>query len=364
MRMVFTFGIEEEFLLMDASTGFPTGAQELTRALISPEHGAFTSSAELLDAQVESSTRVCTTREEALDALLGFRSRLAEAAAAVGVRVAATGAAPRIGEGPPVLNSSDRYRRMGLLTGAVAHEQYVNGTHIHVGIPSRDTGVRVLNGIRPWLALFGAVAANSPYWRGQDSSFASWRMVHYRRWSVQGCPPLFADARDYARRLESLLATDVVLDAGHVGWAARLSESFPTVEVRIADAQLQARDSLLLAILVRALVSTLASAVPALPAAVPDPELLDVGLWQAARFGMNGNLVSHPGGSVPAADHLTALLEFVAPALEEAGDREYAAAGVARVLAGGTGAERQRTAFRSGGYAELTDLYTRSLSAE
>ncbi|MCQ1985303.1 glutamate--cysteine ligase [Arthrobacter sp. zg-Y844] len=364
MRMVFTFGIEEEFLLMDASTGFPTGAQELTRALISPEHGVFSSSAELLDAQVESSTRVCTTREEALDALLGFRSRLAEAAASAGVRVAPTGAAPRIQEGPPVLNSSDRYQRMGILTGAVAHEQYVNGTHIHVGIPSRDTGVRVLNGLRPWLALLGAVAANSPYWRGQDSSFASWRMVHYRRWSVQGCPPLFADAQDYTRRLESLLATDVVLDAGHVGWAARLSDTFPTVEVRIADAQLQARDSLLLATLVRALVATLASAIPAVPAAVPDPELLDVGLWQAARFGMSGNLVSHPGGSLPAADHLSALLEYVAPALEEAGDREYAVAGVARVLAGGTGAERQRTAFRSGGYAGLADLYTRSLSAE
>ncbi|MCC9203566.1 carboxylate-amine ligase [Arthrobacter sp. zg-Y769] len=362
--MVFTFGIEEEFLLMDASTGFPTAAQELTRALISPDQGTFTSSAELLDAQVESSTRVCTTREEALDALLGFRSRLAGAAAATGVRVAATGAAPRIAEGPPVLNSSDRYRRMGVLTGAVAHEQYVNGTHIHVGIPSRDTGVRVLNGLRPWLALLGAVAANSPYWRGQDSSFASWRMVHYRRWSVQGCPPVFADAQDYARRLEGLLATDVVLDAGHVGWAARLSENFPTVEVRIADAQLQAGDSLLLAALVRSLVQTLASDGAAVPAVVPDPELLDVGLWQAARFGMGGNLLSHPGGSVPAAEHLDALLEYVAPALEDAGDSDFVTAGLARVLGTGTGAERQRAAVRSGGYPGLADLYTRSLTAE
>ncbi|MCQ1999221.1 carboxylate-amine ligase [Arthrobacter zhaoxinii] len=363
--MVFTFGIEEEFLLMDARTGLPTGAQELTRALITPEHGSFTTSAELLDAQVESSTRICTTRHEALDALLGFRSRLAAAAAAAGVRVAATGAAPRIADVPPVLNSSDRYRRMGVLTGAVAHEQYVNGTHIHVGIDSRDTGVRVLNGLRPWLALLGAVAANSPYWRGQDSSFASWRMVHYRRWSVQGCPPVFSDAQDYARRLQGLLDTDVVLDAGHVGWAARLSENFPTVEIRIADAQLEARDTLLLAALVRALVDTLASAVPSsVPVAVPDPELLDVGLWQAARFGMHGNLVSHPGGSIPAAEHLSALLEFVAPALEDAGDSDFVASGVARLQGMGTGADRQRAAVRSGGYAELADLYSRSLTAQ
>ncbi|MCC9146493.1 MULTISPECIES: glutamate--cysteine ligase [unclassified Arthrobacter] len=364
--MVFTFGIEEEFLLMDTRTGFPTGARAARRALASPRHSGFSTSAELLDAQVESSTRVCTTRREALDALLGFRSRLAEAAAAAGVLVAATGAAPRIPDSPPVINSSARYRRMGSLAGAVAHEQYVNGTHIHVGIPSRDVGVRVLNGLRPWLALLGAVAANSPYWRGQDSSFASWRMVHYRRWSVQGCPPVFADAEDYARRLAGLLATDVVPDAGHVGWAARLSENFPTVEVRIADAQLQAQDSLLLAVLVRALVDKLASVPTAGPAAgrAADPELLDVGLWQAARFGMGGNLVSHPGGSVPAAEHLAALLDFVAPALDDAGDGDFVAAGISRLLNTGTGAEQQRAAFGSGGYPALTDLYTRSLTAE
>ncbi|KAD4060554.1 YbdK family carboxylate-amine ligase [Arthrobacter yangruifuii] len=362
--MVFTFGIEEEFLLTDARTGLPTGSRELARALMSPEHGSLPSSAELLDAQVEVSTPVCTTRDEALQALLAFRSGLATAAASVGVRVAPTGAAPNIPDAPPVLNSSDRYRRMGLLTGAVAREQYVNGVHVHVGIDSRDTGVRVLNGLRPWLALLGALAANSPYWRGSDSSFASWRMVHYRRWSVQGCPPLFSDALDYARRLDALLlATDVVPDAGHVGWAARLSEHFPTVEVRIADAQLQAGDTVLLAVLVRALVKTLASAEPASGAA-PDPELLDVGLWQAARFGLGGNLVSYPGGSVPAAELLHALLDYVADALEDAGDGEFAAAGIARILATGTGAQRQRAAFHSGGPAGLVDLYSRSLTAQ
>ena len=363
--MVFTFGIEEEFLLLDPLTGLPSGAQEATRAFLAAAPGGFTGSGELLDAQVEGATPICTDRFQALDALLGFRTRLASAAAAAGVSVAVTGAAPRIPATPAVLNASPRYREMGLLTGAVGNEQYVNGTHVHVGIPTREAGVHVLNGLRPWLALLGAVGANSPYWRGGDSSFASWRMVHYRRWSVQGCPPFFKDAGDYERRLANLLATDVVPDAGHVGWAARLSEHFPTVEVRIADAQLQARDSVLLAVLVRALVTTLAAAPGGeAGAAVPDPELLEAGLWQAARFGLGGNLLAHPGGNIPAAGHLAALLDYVGPALEESGDRDFAAAGIARVLSGGTGAERQRTAFRAGGFTALMQLYAGSLDAE
>ena len=391
--MVSTFGIEEEFLLIDPLTGLPAGSPEVMHALHMPPRHGYTASVELLDAQIESSTRICTTREEALDSLLEFRVRLAAAASAAGLAVAATGAAPRILDGPAALTRTDRYRQMGELAGGIVHEQYVNGTHIHIGIPTRDDGVRILNGLRPWLALLGAVGANSPYWHGRDSSFASWRMVHYRRWSVQGCPPLFADAADYARRLQVLLDTDVVPDAGHVGWAARLSENFPTVEVRIADAQLEARDSLLLAAVVRGLVNTLAvtAAAPA-----PDPELLDVGLWQAARFGLTGNLISHPAGSVPAAGHLAALLDFIAPALEETGDSDFVAAGAARLLAAvppvgagarpaagvgtgtgtgadagtgtgadagaGTGAERQRAAFRAGGEPGLASLFARSLT--
>ncbi len=362
--MVLTFGIEEEFLLLDPLTGLPSGAQEPTRAFLSAAPGGFTGSAELLDAQVEGATPICTDRFQALDALLGFRTGLASAAAAAGVSVAATGAAPRIPATPAVLNSSDRYRKMGLLTGAVGNEQYVNGTHIHVGVPSREAGVRVLNGLRPWLGLLGAMSANSPYWRGEDSSFASWRMVHYRRWSVQGCPPFFKDAADYARRLGNLLASDVVPDAGHVGWAARLSERFPTVEVRIADAQLQAQDSVLLAVLVRALVATLADADDdGAGPADPDPELLDAGLWQAARFGLRGNLLAHPGGNTPAAGHLAALLDYVTPALEESGDRDFAAAGIGRVRDLGTGSERQRGAVRTGGFRALMELFARSLGA-
>ncbi|WAP52770.1 YbdK family carboxylate-amine ligase [Arthrobacter sp. ATA002] len=367
-----TFGIEEEFLLTGPNGTAPsTRAAEVISALTPGDGRSFTSPAEFLACQVESTTPICTEPEEALVSLLDFRGRLAAASAEAGLAAAPTGAAPLAAPGPALVSGTLRYQQMSQMAGGVGDEQYVNGTHVHVAVPSREEGVQVLNRLRPWLATLAAVSANSPYWLGRDSRFASWRIIHYRRWSVQGFPPFFRDAADYEARIARLTATDVVLDPGHIGWIARLSNNFPTVEVRVADAQLEARESVLLALMIRGLVTTLLAETAADPEGSPgdlaDPELLDAGLWQAARFGLAGNLLDHGPGGGPgrtAADQVGALLEYVRPALEESGDYPYVRTGIAHVLSAGTGAHRQREAVRRAGFAGLGPLFARSLTAQ
>ncbi|MBD7995426.1 glutamate--cysteine ligase [Arthrobacter sp. Sa2CUA1] len=356
-----TFGIEEEFLLIDPLSGMPAArAAELSGKLAETSALVTTASAEFLASQLETSTIVCESLEQAADALLLSRAHIAEAASASGVGVALTGAAPLIPEPPAEITQSGRYLLMGEVTGAVAGEHYLNGTHIHVGIPDREDRVAALNRIRPWLATLAALSANSPFWRGRDSSFSSWRLIHYRRWSVQGCPPYFADAADYDRRLEHLLATDVVLDAGHIGWAARLSQQYPTLEVRVGDAQLEAQDSVLLAALVRGLVTTVLREPEASPT---DPEMHDAALWQAARYGLDAHLMGLDGVSSPAQAQLDTLLAYIRPALEDAGDLPYVVHGLERLHRTGTGAARQRAAVAQAGWSGLTDLFRRSLAA-
>lgn len=356
-----TFGIEEEFLVVDPVTGLPAArAAELFPGLAALPGPKFTTSAEFLACQLETSTAVCSTLDDAAASLLASRSGIAAAASAAGLGISPAGAAPRIPEAPAELSGGGRYLLMGEVTGAVAGEHYLNGTHVHVAYPDRETGVAVLNHIRPWLAVLAALASNSPFWRGRDTGFSSWRLIHYRRWSVQGCPPLFADAADYDKRLAQLLETDVVLDSGHIGWAARLSQHYPTVEVRVGDAQLEARDSVLLAALVRALVTT---AFEGADSPVHEPEMLDAGLWQAARYGLGGRLMGVHGEFSAAAEQVAALLAYVRPALEAAGDLPYVTAGLQRVLATGTGAQKQRAAAGSGGWEGLSALFSRSLTA-
>ncbi|WP_043446223.1 carboxylate-amine ligase [Arthrobacter sp. L77] len=363
-----TLGLEEEYLLLDPRSGLPAHhAAEVEGMLEShPEVGPDEIQRELLSCQIETATPVCSTLTEAEESLLNFRRRFADAGARTGSIGAATGTAPRIPQAYPELTDKQRYEDLRASAPGIVGDQFVNGLHVHVGVPDPERGVQALNRIRPWIPLLAALGVNSPYWLGRDSGFASWRVIHYRRWAVQGIAPYFADAADYERRITRLAATGAILDRGVLTWVARLSDHYPTLELRACDVQLEAQDSVLLGALTRALVVTELQAAEADTAPlVPDPELLDAALWQAARDGMGRHLVDLATAEpVPAERHLAAFLEHVGPALEAEGDTDWVKAGIETIAERGTGAQRQRRAMHDGGTQALLSLYTETLTFE
>ncbi|WP_434613429.1 carboxylate-amine ligase [Arthrobacter sp. A5] len=360
-----TFGIEEEYLLVDSTTGLPKFSSATVSGFLQASRQVDDDDIqpELLTCQLETSTPPCTTADEALQSLLAFRGQLAKAAYKSLARAAGTGTAPRMAEAPPEITDKRRYHQMRDSARAIVADQYINGLHVHIQIPDKDAGVTALNRIRPWLPAIVALSANSPFWRDRDSGFESWRTVSYRRWPVQGLPPVFKNGADYEARVQHLVDTGVILDRGVITWVARLSENYPTLEVRACDAQLEAHDSVLLAVLLRALVT----------AALSDswqnaeeftPEILDASLWQAARHGLRGQLV-HPetGHLAPAPEVLTTLVKTVEAALHATDDSGFVADGLARIAEHGTGSARQRRAREHGGLPALLDLYAGSLTA-
>ncbi|MFD1211184.1 glutamate--cysteine ligase [Arthrobacter sp. GCM10027362] len=363
-----TIGIEEEYLLLDPHTAKPMAVADAVAAHLegSAQVARGDIQRELLSCQIETATSVCSTLTEAEEYLLNFRRNLDAAARKSGARAAATATAPRIDESYPEVTDKLRYHQLKASAKGIVADQFINGQHVHVQVPDKETGVQALNRIRPWLPAIVALSANSPFWLDRDSGFASWRTISYRRWPLQGCAPLFADAADYERRIQRLVDTSVIIDRGVLTWIARLSDHYPTLEVRAADVQLQAQDAVLLAALVRGLVATaVAEALAGQPCPAPDAEVLDAAVWQAGRHGMSGRLIDPLAGVLlPAAEVVSQLLRHIRPALEEAGDAEWVDASLARVQAEGTGAERQRRAMEQGGLPALLDLYAASLTAE
>ncbi|HEY8294950.1 MAG TPA: glutamate--cysteine ligase [Micrococcaceae bacterium] len=362
-----TFGIEEEYLLLDPATALPRFISEEVRGFLegSPDVANDDIQSELLTCQLETSTPPCHTPAEALESLLTFRTELGKATLKAHARAASVGTAPKMESGFPEVTDKRRYHQLSDSARAIVADQYVNGLHVHVGIPDKEAGAQALNRIRPWLPVIVALGANSPFWQDRSSGFESWRTISYRRWPVQGLPPLFKDAADYEFRVQHLLDTGVIIDRGVITWVARLSEKYPTLEVRAADAQLKARDSVLLATLIRALVtSAVEDADAGRPYADPRPEILDASLWQAARHGLTGQLVDPQTGLLaPADDVVAALLSCVGPALRSAGDEDFAAGELTRLQRDGTGSQRQRRAEETGGLPALLDLYQSSLTA-
>ncbi|MGY1638365.1 glutamate--cysteine ligase [Geodermatophilus sp. SYSU D00742] len=297
---------------------------------------------ELKAQQLEFATRVCADLTDVLTDLRHWRGRADAAARAVGARVAALASSPVDVE--PVTTPGKRYTEMTETFGLTALEQLTCGCHVHVSVEDDEEGVAVLNRIRTWLPVLTALTTNSPFWLGRDSGHASFRSQAWNRWPSSGPTELFADAAAYHRLIAELVATETIVDTGMVYFDARLSERWPTVEVRIADVALRAEDAVTLAGLVRGLVTTAAGEWrDGVPAPAVRSEVIRVAAWRAGRSGLAGDLV-HPrtGRPAPAAEVVAALLDHVRPALAQAGDQQRVADGVAAVLDRGTGAEFQR----------------------
>ncbi|WP_225830723.1 glutamate--cysteine ligase [Streptomyces sp. NK08204] len=361
-----TIGVEEEYLLLDPVTGIPVPYGEKVRmaADVARLTGGQEVQCELLQAQVEVATPVCDSLQEVGGHLLRLRHAMAAGAESHGCRIGAAATPPlRDARHAVAVTDHARYRAMRVQAPQLVTEQLVNGMHVHVGVPSRDAGVQVLNRLRLWLPTLTAMSANSPLWDGHDTGFASWRTVIYSRWPVAGLPPLFRDIKDYERRVQHLLDCALISDTGQLYWQARLSERYPTVEVRCLDVQLRADEAVMLAGVVRALVETaLAEVTTDAPLQDCAPEFLQAAMWHAARHGLSDTLID-PGGAVRHADDmLYRLLRHIAAALEASGDTRQVTALVHRLLQQGTGADQQRVAFATGGPRAAVELIIRESS--
>ncbi|MDT0463320.1 carboxylate-amine ligase [Streptomyces gibsoniae] len=346
-----TVGVEEEYLLIDPVTGRPAARAAKVRAAagLAPYVADAEIQTELLQAQIEVATPVCATLEEVGGHLRRLRHAVAGAARACGCRVMAGGTPPPA-EGLPVpVTDKARYREMQRQAPQLVAEQMVNAMHVHVAVPDRHMGVEVLDRLRMWLPTLTAMSANSPLWERHDTGFASWRTIVFDRWPVSGVPPYFADEADYDRRVGRLLSTGVISDTGQLYWQARLSDNYPTVEIRCLDVQLYADDAVMFAGLMRALADTaMRDAVAGGTAPRDEGEFVRAAMWQAARHGLSGDLIDLRGRRRPADEVVQGLLEHVGTALEEYGDTREVTSLVHRLLERGTSAELQRRTLAEG----------------
>ncbi|HLP23307.1 MAG TPA: YbdK family carboxylate-amine ligase [Microbacteriaceae bacterium] len=358
--MLETFGIEEEFILVDRRTLAPAqiAAGAIRRLGAQTQSGNV--SCEFLPSQLEHSTRVCRDVFEAERCVLSFRNAIAEWADQHDVIAVPSGTPFQVSYEPLALPLA-RYEQIASDVGLIANEQFMNGMHVHIGISSAEEGVRVLNGLRPWLPALLALSTNSPFWAGLDSGHYSWRTIQTRRWTTSGIPPHFTDADDYQRVHDRMIGVGATQHYSKTNWAIRLSEPYPTVEVRVFDMQLTAREAVSIAAILRALAN--AAADGRLQNAPARTAVLDAELWHAARWGLTDGLYEPLSGTHAAAEYVLAtLVRVIKPALERDGSFDYVRPFLREIELGVTGAVRQRASLAQGVPA-LGSLYRSSLVA-
>jgi glutamate---cysteine ligase / carboxylate-amine ligase len=216
--------------------------------------------------------------------------------------------------------------------------------HVHVGMPGPEEAIRACNGVRRHLPLLIGLAANSPWWFGQDSELASARWAIVRSYPTRGVPRAFRDFADYLETVESYLAAAGHDDPTFAWWDVRPHPRLGTVEVREMDAQSSLDDIAGLAALVRGL----AIAAVEEPGADDLPtEAISESCFRAARDGLDATLW-HDGALRPLAEVARAAIGVAAPHTP-GGELDA----IERILRGGNGAHRRRAAHARGGMAAM-----------
>jgi glutamate---cysteine ligase / carboxylate-amine ligase len=168
----------------------------------------------------------------------------------------------------------------------------------------------------------------------------------------------------YRAAAAALVDVGAAFDAGMLYFDARLAQSYPTIEIRVADVCTEIDDVMLIAALCRGLVS---AAAQDWREGVPVPQwrtdVLRAAHWRAARDGLTHQLLDPTDRRTkPVRDVLDALIGRVRPWLEASDDTAAVHHALGRLLAGGAGATRQRAVHESRGSLEavVADLADRT----
>jgi glutamate---cysteine ligase / carboxylate-amine ligase len=340
----YSLGIEEELMILDASTLALVNAIE---AMLEPAPlGEI--KPELMESVLEISTDPCQDITEAGDQLRALRAQVAQTASSKGMAIGSAGTHPFAMWEDQRIVARPRYRDLISALRFVARQELIFGMHVHVGVDNPDKAIHVANGMRVHMPVLLGLSANSPFWRADTTGMASTRTPIFRAFPRVGIPPTYADWADYERRIEFMIAAGVIEDYTYLWHDVRPHPKFGTVEIRVMDSQTHIEHALGLAALVQALVRELAEHFESGQELSSYPfEMLDENKWLAARHGLEGELVDLPSSDRVATRALARrLIDRMREYCQDLGsERELEA--VEDLLARGNGASRQVVVYEA-----------------
>jgi carboxylate-amine ligase len=322
----FTVAVEEEFALLDPATlGLVGRFEELFEAAQATDFAEHVAG-ELIASEIEMRTGRCESFDEVAAKLAERRAQVLELAERHGVVLGATGCHPWSPWQEQRIIDTPHYRRNDELLRYVVWRNNTFGLHVHVGIRGADRAVHVCNALRTYLPDLLALSGSSPFVEGVFTHLHSARtQIFTRMFPRCGVPDAYESWAEYETFLRFLYGTGSVTEHTQLWWSVRLHLAYPTVEIRICDAQPELAEARSLAALAYALTARIARAVDEgeqLP--VHPHRLIEENLWRAIRHGLSGSLIRLGTDRVrPARAALEELVEWVLPVAEELAVAQY-----------------------------------------
>jgi carboxylate-amine ligase len=354
----FTIAVEEEFALLDPATLDLVDRFEEVQAASRDTPLGPNLVGELIASEVEIKTGRAPSFAEIPALMAERRGQLQAIVEPMGIALGATGTHPWADWKEQRIIDTPHYRRNDELLRYVVWRNNTFGLHVHVGIEGADRAIAVHDGLRTLLPELLALSASSPFVEGVDSGLHSARTEIFTRMFPRcGVPDAYGGWQTFEDYIRFLYGTGSMTEHTQLWWSVRPHLAFPTIEIRICDAQPELAEAQALAAFAASLAARIARAnddgepLPDLP-----HRLIEENLWRAIRWGLSGELIDFARGEpVPARARLESLLEWVAPVAEEIGAAPYLA------IPERNAAERQ-IARRSEG-AGFEEIYAEQVAA-
>ena len=342
----FTLGIEEEYMVMDPQTrelrSHEQKIVEQAQKVIKDKVKA-----EMHQAVVEVGTQICANIEEAYQDVLLLRKTITQIAGELGFSIGAAGTHPFSKWEKQLITDHPRYFELVNEMQDAARSNLIFGLHVHVGMENREMALHIANSVRYFLPHVFALSTNSPFWEGRNTGFKSFRTKVFDKFPRTGIPDYFTSIEEYDNFIKLLVKTNCIDNAKKVWWDLRVHPFFNTVEFRICDVPLTLQETITLTALFQAIcVKIYKLRTQNLNFIIYNRALVNENKWRASRYGIDGNLIDFGKEmEVNTRALIYELLDFVDDVLDDLGTRSTVVDGVNRILAEGTGADKQLKIF-------------------
>src|SRR6266699_312306 len=347
----FTIGIEEEFQIVDRTTGQLSSCITAIMEKGTPIFGEQIKP-EMLQPTIELISKVYPDIAVARSETQRLRGQLARFLAEEGLALISAGTHPEAMWIDQPTTPNPRYMELQEEFQDVARSVLIYGLHVHVAVENNEIAIKLMNQARTWIPHLLAFSSNSPFWSGRLTGLKSYRAVVWKRFPRSGLPDAFISWKDFDQYVQTLINTGCIDNGKKIWWDIRPHPFFGTVEFRIFDMPSTLDDVIGIAALCQSLVAKLSwlhrhgIEVPVVPR-----NLLEENKWRAMRYGLDASVVDFgQGRSLSIRDSIHELLDMVDDVAGDLGTRSDLA--YLRNLVDdprGTGADRQLGLYQKTG---------------
>jgi len=341
----FTLGVEEEYQIINP----------FTKDLITTPHSIITEGdkiypdkikPEMHHAIVEVITGVCSDIHQVRREVTDLRKVILQLAANENLQIASAGTHPYAQWTEQAIYNHPRYIQVVEELQDAARANLIFGLHVHVGLPSRDLGVYMMNSVRYFLPHIFALSTNSPFWKGRNTGYKSYRTKIFDKFPRTGIPDYFATTGEYDDYVNLMVKTNCIDNGKKIWWDVRVHPFYPTIEFRICDAQLRVDDTVAIAALIQALVAKIFKLRQSnLNFRLYSRALINENKWRASRYGLDGRLIDFGlEQEVSTKALIGELLAFVDDVVDDLGSRSELEH-IKNIVEYGSGADRQLFIF-------------------